>query len=63
MVSSNFKVYKALDTPCGGMNRNGPLRLIGLNAWPMGSGTTMGCGLVEGGVALMEKVCHCEAGL
>lgn len=35
----------------------------GLNAWPMGSGTTMGCGLVEGGVALMEEVCHCGEGL
>ena len=26
---------------------------------PTGSGTIRGCGLIEGGVALLEEVCHC----
>jgi hypothetical protein len=31
-----------------------------LNAWPTGSATISRCGLVEVGVALLEKVYHCE---
>ena len=35
---------------CGGLNRKGPHKLIGLNAWLEGVG-------ILGGVAL-EEVCH-----
>jgi hypothetical protein len=28
----------------------------------MGSGTIRKCGLIEGGVALLEEVCHCGVG-
>ena len=41
---------------CGGLNENGPLRLIG-------NGTIRKCGLVKVGVALLEEMCHCMSGL
>jgi hypothetical protein len=31
--------------------------------WPRGSGTIRRCGLIGGGVALLEEVCHCGGGL
>ena len=31
-------------------------------AWPAGSGTVRQCGLIAGGVALLEEVCHCGGG-
>ena len=40
---------------CGGLNRYGPHRLIGLNAWPMESGTIR-CGLVRESVSLWRQV-------
>jgi hypothetical protein len=44
---------------CGGLSGYGPHRLMGLNAWPMGNVTIRRCGLIGGGVTLLEKVCHC----
>jgi hypothetical protein len=44
---------------CGGLNRNGPYRLMCLNAWLIGSGAIKICGLVRAGMALLEEVCHC----
>ena len=41
---------------CGGLNKNGPQRLMCLNAWPIGSGTIRKCCLAGVGVALLEKV-------
>lgn len=41
---------------CGALNRNGPHRLMCLNVWPTGSGTTKRGGLVGVDVALLEKV-------
>lgn len=43
---------------CGDLHRNGPLRLMHLNAWPMGCGTVKRRGLAGLGVA-SEEVCHC----
>jgi hypothetical protein len=48
---------------CGGLNSFGPHRFTNLNAWPTGNGTTKRCGLVGGGVALLEWVCLCGGGL
>ena len=48
---------------CGGLNRNGPNRLMCLTAWPIGSGTIRRCGLVGVGVTLLQEVCHCGGGL
>jgi hypothetical protein len=48
---------------CGGLNRHGPHRLRRLSAWLIQSGTIRRCGLVEVGVALLERVCHWEGGL
>ena len=54
-----FGVSKILDDGrCGYLNKNGPHRLIGLNAWSTGSATIRSCGLVGVGVALVEKVCN-----
>lgn len=36
------------------LNRNGPHRLMYLNAWPIGNGTIRRCGLAGVGVALEE---------
>jgi hypothetical protein len=47
------------NTHWGGLNRNGPHRLMCLNAWPIGSGIIRMCGLVGVGVALCVTV---EAG-
>ena len=47
---------------CSGLNRNGPHRLLYMNVWPKGSGTTRRCGLVEINVALLEEVHHCGDG-
>jgi hypothetical protein len=47
---------------CGGLNRNGPHRLIYLNTWHRGSGTVRRCGLIGVGVAFLE-VYHCGGGL
>jgi hypothetical protein len=33
-----------------------------LNAWPIGSGTIRGFGLVAVCVALLEEMCHCGVG-
>jgi hypothetical protein len=38
--------------PYGGLNRNGPHRLMCLNTWPMGSDTIRRCGLVGESVSL-----------
>ena len=43
-----------LEAMFGGLNRFGPHRLVGLNVWPMGSGTIRRCGLVEGNVSWWE---------
>ena len=32
-------------------------------AWPMGNGTIRRCGLVGGGVALLEEIHYCGDGL
>jgi hypothetical protein len=40
----------------GGLNMNGPHRLMCLNAWPIGSGTIRRYGLVGEGVTLLEEV-------
>lgn len=37
---------------CGGLNRNGPHRLMSLNAGPMESGTISRCGHVGGNASL-----------
>jgi hypothetical protein len=37
---------------CGGLNKNGLRRVMGLNAWPTGNGTFRRCGLDGVGVAL-----------
>ena len=47
---------------CGDMNRYGPHKVI-LNAWPIGIGTIIRCGLVIVGIALLEEVCHCRGRL
>jgi hypothetical protein len=48
---------------CGGFNRFGPLRLMCLNTWPMGSDAIRRCVLVGIGVALLEDVHPCVDGL
>jgi hypothetical protein len=40
------------------VNRNGPHKLIDLNAWSPGSGTTRRYCLLGVGVVLWEEVCH-----
>ena len=47
---------------CCGLSRNDCHRLMCLNVWPTGSGTSRGCGLVGTCVALSEEVCHCSKG-
>ena len=42
---------------CGGLNRNGPHRLMCLNAWSILRGTSRMHGLVGVGVVLLQKVC------
>ena len=49
-VRGEFVRVSSLLTACGGLDKNGPHRAIG-------SGTIRRCGLVEVGVALLEKVC------
>ena len=53
----NYRFY--IESPkeiivCAGVNRYGPHRLLGLNAWPVGRDTTRRCGLVGVSVALLE---------
>jgi hypothetical protein len=43
---------------CGGLSRNGLLRLTDLNTWSPGSGTIRRYGLVGEDVALLEEVHH-----
>ena len=45
---------------CGGLNRNDPIELMCMNAWPMRSDTVRRCGLVGVGVVLLEEVYYCE---
>lgn len=47
-----YQIY-ARYTSCGGLNKNGPHR-------PIGIGTSRKCGLVGVGVALLEELCHRE---
>ena len=49
----------SFECACGGLNRNGYHAVMCLNAWPIGSGTTMKYGLIGVGVAFLEEVCHC----
>ena len=44
------------ETECSSLNVIGPYKLIG-------SDTTMRCGFVGMGMALLEEVSHCESGL
>jgi hypothetical protein len=44
---------------CGGLNRFDPHRFIYLNSWPIENGTITRYDLIEGGIALLEEVCHC----
>ena len=43
----------------GGLNRNGPHRLMCLNAWLIGNGTITSNVLIGVGVALLEEARHC----
>lgn len=43
---------------CGGLNRNGPYRVMSLNVWGTGRDTVSKCGLVGVGVALLEEMCY-----
>jgi hypothetical protein len=44
---------------CNVVIRYGPHRFMCLNVWPIHSAPFKGCGLIGGGVALLEEVCHC----
>ena len=48
---------------CGPLNRYGPHRLMGLNVWPIESGTIWRCDLGGVDVTLLEEVCHCGQAL
>ena len=50
-ASIRFQKYDSLSS-------NGPHRLLGLNAWPVGSGGVRWHGLAGVGVTLLEEVCH-----
>ena len=43
--------------------RNGPHRLLCLNAWPIGSDIIRRCGIAGVDVSLLEELCHHKAGL
>ena len=47
---------------CDGLNRNGPYRLVCLNAWPIKNSTIRRCNLVGVSLAFLEEVCHCGVG-
>ena len=51
--------YSQSSDGCGGLNRNGPRKLVCLYAWPTGSGTIRRCGLGRVGVASLKDVCRC----
>lgn len=40
------------------LNRYGAHTQMYISAWPIGSDSIRSCGLLGGGVALLEKVCH-----
>ena len=46
------QAYGGQGVECGGLNMLGP-----------GNGTIRRCGLIGVGVAFLEEVCHCRAGL
>jgi hypothetical protein len=54
-----FLHYGAQEVKCGGQNRNGLHRGLGLHACPIRNDTIRRSGLVRIGVTLMEEVCHC----
>ena len=48
---------------CNDLNKNGPYRLMCLNAWPIGSGPSIRrCSLHGLGVALIKEACQCASG-
>jgi hypothetical protein len=47
----------------GGLNRDGPHRLMCLNVWPIGSDALRRCGLIGEGAALLVEVCYCGGGV
>ena len=56
VVQDFFFSSLLFETRCGGLNRNGPNRLLFLNAWPIGSGTFRRHGLVGVDVAFWRCV-------
>ena len=52
LLNPSHTLLSKSNSSCGGLNGNGPHRFMCVNAWPIGSGTIMRCGLIE-------EVCHC----
>lgn len=48
-----------LVTMCDSLNRNGPYRLVCVNAWHIGSSTIRRSSLIGVSMALLDDVCHC----
>lgn len=52
MNLTNFLLYGV----CGGLNKNGPYRLLELNTWSLVSGSIRMCGLIKVSVTLLKEV-------